>query len=141
MVDLWEEQTFTALPHLPPHSPFCPQPPLPREQDLQTGHVNRTRRGPAPLFVQGGAGRYAPHLLPHLLPHSRKNRAREWKAQGPRLLICAGGVERYTPLLQPHSRDSRTRKWSAQPSPLSHTKGAQWFPPPRLPPTPTHTRT
>ena len=29
MVDMWEEQTFTALPHSPPHSPFFPQPLLP----------------------------------------------------------------------------------------------------------------
>ena len=113
-VDSWEEQTFTALPYSPPHSPFRPHPPLPREQDSRTGRANRTRSGPAPSFAQGGAGRYAPHLL----PHSRENRTRKWKAQGPRLLICAGGAERYAPLLQPHSRDSRTRKRSAQPHPF-----------------------
>ena len=118
-MDSWEEQTFTVLPHSPPHSPFRPQPPLPQELDSRTGRANRTRRGPAPSFAQGGAGRYTSHLLPHRLPHSHENRTREWKAQGPRLLVCTGGAERYAPLLQPHSHDSRTRKRSAQPPPLS----------------------
>ena len=126
-----------------PHSPFRPHPPLPRVQDSRTGRANRTRSGPAPSFAQGGAGRYAPHLL----PHSRENRTREWKAQGPRLLVCAGGAERYAPPPSApltRQQDAQTERAAPPLSPAAldcAQKGAQRFPPPRSHPTPTHTRT
>ena len=114
-----------------------------REQDART---ERAEAPPPRLRMVAREGT-PPTFCPTFCPtHARTGRA-SGKAQGPRLLVCAGGAERYAPLLQPHSRDSRTRKRSAQPPPLFarrprlHAKGGTTVPPSPMAPTPTHTRT